>query len=288
MEIIRMKKSAAFLMLIPAFGFFLLSFVVPMILVSRLSFYRADYVTETFAAFSNYRIALTDPYYIKSFINSFWFVLMITPPMIFSGYKIASFLSDFPEKVQAAGRFIIYVPGLASGLIMALLWGWFLLREGLVNQFLSYFGVAAIPWLSEPWTARIAISVIMIVSSVGGQVILFAASMHSLPKELEDAAKIDGASHGQYKRHIVFPLMIPTILLTVLLQIVGTMQMWETIFVLTGEGGPEGSTASPVYEIFLTAFRFGKSGLAAAKGIILMVVIAGILLIKQRIERWSK
>jgi ABC-type sugar transport system permease subunit len=283
-----MSKRAALLMLLPAIGFFLLSFVIPMVLVGRLSFYRSDYMTEQFVLLDNYINAFKDHYFIKSFENAFWFVLMIAPPIIIGAYWIASFLSGFSEKVQSIGRFVIYIPGLASGLIMALLWDWMLHRQGLVNQLLSYLGVAAIPWLSQPWTARISIAVITVISSVGGLVILFAASMHSLPKELKDAARIDGANERQYKRHIVLPLMIPTVMLAILLEIVGIMQMFETMFVLTGEGGPEGSTASPVYEIFLTAFRFGKSGLAAAKGIILMVVIAIILIVKQRIEKWSK
>ena len=79
---------------------------------------------------------------------------------------------------------------------------------------------------------------------------------------------------------------IPTILLALLLLIVGIMQMWETIYVLTGEGGPGGSTASPAYDIFQTAFRFGRQSYAAAKGIILMFVIASILILKKQVERW--
>lgn len=275
-------------MLLPAIGFFLLSFAVPMVLVGRLSFFRADYVSEAWIGLNNYVAAFQDQYFIKSFVNAFWFVLFITPPIVGGAYWIASFLTGFREGIQSAARFIIYIPGLASGIIMGLLWVWILLREGLVNQALSLVHISAIPWLSQPWTARVSISVITVTSSIGGLVILFAAGMHSLSKELRDAARIDGASDRQYKRHIVMPLMIPTIFLAVLLEVVGIMQMFETIFVLTGEGGPEGSTASPVYEIFLTAFRFGKPGLGAAKGIILMVVIAGILLIKRRVEKWAE
>lgn len=283
-----MNKRAALLMLAPAIGFFLLSFAVPMVLVGRLSLFKTDYVTETFVVLDNYIAAFHDYYFLKSFVNALIFVILIAPPIVAGAYWIASFLSGFREKVQSAARFIIYIPGLASGLIMGLLWAWILLREGLVNQLLSLANIPAIPWLSQPWTARLSIAVITVTSSIGGLVILFAAGMHSLSKELKDASKIDGASDRQYKRHIVLPLMMPTVLLAVLLEIVGIMQMFETVFVLTGEGGPEGSTASPVYEIFLTAFRFGKSGLAAAKGIILMVVIAAILLIKRCVERWAE
>jgi ABC-type sugar transport system permease subunit len=280
------NKRAALLMLLPAGMFFLLSFLGPMVLVGRLSLFQTDYVTTSFIGSQNYVTAFQDKYFLKSFVNSFIFVGMTAPLMIFAAYKIASLLARFPAKVQSAGRFIIYIPGLMSGLIITLLWGWLLGRNGLVNMSLSTVGITAVPWLSEAWPARMTISIMSVSSGVGGFVILFAAYMKSIPKELRDAATVDGASDRQYRRHIVWPIMVPTVLLALLLLITGIMQMWESVYVLFGKGGPEGSAASPVYEIFLTGFKFGKQGLAAAKGVILMFVIAAILLVKQRVEKW--
>jgi len=275
-------------MLIPAMVVFLLTFAVPMILVGRLSLFASDYATTKFVGMQNYVTAIFDHYYVKSYENAFWFVLMIAPSIVIFAYTLSSVLSNYNKKTQSIARFVVYIPGLTSGIIMGLLWAWLLLRQGLINQILSVFNIQAIPFLSEQWPARISIAVISVISSIGGMVILFSASMHSISKELQDASMIDGANRRQYKKFIVRPMMLPTILLALLLNIVGIMQMWETIFVLTEGGGPEGSTASPVYEIFLTAFRFGKAGLAAAKGIILMFVIAGILVIKNRVEKWVK
>ena len=275
-------------MMLPAAGFFLVSFLWPMVLVGRLSLFRSDYVTTVFAGLGNYRAALSDAYFLKSFVNGFIFVAIIAPPSVLLAYLAASFLSGFSERVQGIGRFVIYVPGLTSGLIMALLWGWLFLRDGLVNEFLGAVGIQAVPWLARPWTARVAIAVISVTSGLGGYVIIFSAAMRSVPRELHDAAMTDGASLRQYRHHVVLPLMVPTITLCLLLAVVGIMQMWETIYVLAQDGGPEGATASPVYEIFLTAFKFGKAGLAASKGIILLVVIAAMLLIKQRVEKWAR
>jgi multiple sugar transport system permease protein len=167
---------------------------------------------------------------------------------------------------------------------MALLWEWFLHRKGLIN---SAFGLS-IPWLTEKWPSRLSLVMINLTGGLGANTILFSAAMHQLSKELKDAAMIDGASERQYKRYIVRPIMMPTVLLLLLLSIVGMMQIWESIYILWQNGGPEGSMASPVYEIFMTAFQFGKQGLAAAKGVILMLVIATILFIKQRLEKWLK
>lgn len=283
-----MKPRAALLLLLPAMVFYVLTFVGPMLLAGRLSLFRSDYVTYEWVAVDNYVAALRDPFFLKSFMNSFIQVLMIAPVMIVWGYAVASFLSTFSKGMQGVGRFVIYIPGLASGLIMALLWQWLLWRGGVINTLLGRVGMPAVPWLSEAWPARVSVSLACVSSGVGGYVIPFSAGMAGVPSELKDAALIDGCSPRQYRRYIVRPLMVPTILLMVLLAIVGIMQMWETLYVLTGEGGPEGSTASPVYEIFQTAFRFGKPGYAAAKGIILTGVIAGILAVKQRVEKWAR
>jgi ABC-type sugar transport system permease subunit len=280
-----MNKRAALLMLIPAAGFYILSFAAPMVLVGRLSFLRYNYVESVYVGFDNFVSAVKDPYFLKSFVNSWIFVLFAVPLSLTVSYKIASFLSGFNEKVQSIGRFVLFLPGLASGLVMAMLWKWLLKRDGSINHVLSLVNIAAVPWLSEAWAARVSISMIIVITGIGGYVIMFAAYMHSVPKELKDAAVMDGASERQYKKYIVFPIMVPTILLSVLLAIVGIMQLWETVYVLTGEGGPEGSTATPVYEIFLTAFQYGKQGLASAKGLILILVIATILAIKQRAEK---
>lgn len=282
-----MKTGAALLLIAPAGVFFLLSFLGPIILVGRLSFFATDYVTSEFVGLVNFMNALRDAYFLKSFANVFWFVLFIAPASIIVAYKIASFLQGFGKRIQAAGRFICYVPSLTSGLVMSLLWSWLLLREGLINQFLAVAGIAAIPWLALPWTARLSVAMVALSSGPGLFVILFTAAMLAIPRDLHDAALIDGATERQYRRLIVRPLLMPTILLALLLVIVGTMQVWETIYVLTGQGGPKGATATPVYNIFLTAFMYGRSGYAAAKGILLIIVIAVIVAGKRKIERWA-
>ena len=283
-----MKLRAALLLLAPASVFFFFSFVWPIIMVVRLSLFDTNYIASTFVGLSNFANAFQDKYFIKSFFNAFVFVIFVVPATILIITSITLFLMDFNKRVQAVSRFVIYVPALASGYIVALLWKWFLLRDGLVNHALSFVNIEPISWLFLPWAARVALSAIEIVSGLGVLVVLLSASLHAIPTELRDAALIDGATNRQYKRFIVLPLLVPTILLASLLETIGVMKIWSTIYILTPEGGPDGSTASPVYEIFLTAFHYGKHGYGAAKGILLMIVIAAIILIKQRIEKTVK
>lgn len=275
-------------MVLPAGVLFFLTFAAPMFIAGRLSFFQTSYMGDVFVGLGNYVGAVKDHFFTQSFVNALVMVVLTVPAAIVCSYSIASFLTSFDRKVQGIGRFLMYIPGLASGIIMALLWKWFLAKTGLVNQLTAMVGLPSVSWLTEVWPSRFSLAVIVLTSGLGGNIILFSASMHQMSKELHDAAMIDGCSERQYKRHIVRPLMMPTVLLLLLLSIVGMMQIWETVYILWENGGPEGGISSPVYEIFLTAFQFGKQGYAAAKGVLLMAVIAGILAIKQQVEKWAR
>ena len=282
-----MKTWAALLMLLPAIGLFLLTFAVPMVMVGRLSLFDTDYVIEKFVGFRNFVELIKDERFLRTFANVLIFLVILIPYSVLLCYGTASMLSRFGKRSQSAGRFVSYLPSLTAGLIMALLWRWLLARGGLVNQYLVSLGFAAVGWFSQPWTARMSMLLVSMSSGPGALVILSSAAISSVPKELHDQAVIDGASESQYRKMIVRPMMWPMIMLIVLLVIVGTMQVWETVYVLTGDGGPKGSTATPVYDLFRTAFIFNRPGYAAAKGLVLLFVIGMLVWVKQRVEKWS-
>jgi len=283
-----MKLKAALLLLAPAIIMYLFSFVWPILMVVQLSLLDTNYVSSSFVGLKNFAEAFQDSYFIKSFFNAFIYVIFIVPLTIFIACTISIFLMDFSKRVQSISRFVIYLPSLASGYIISLLWKWFLLREGLVNYVLSWVGIEPISWLFVPWAARGALSGIEVISSIGFMVILMSASLQTVPQDLHDAAVIDGATERQFKRYIVLPWLVPTLLLASMLMVIGVMKIWSTIYILTPEGGPGGATVSPVYEVFLTAFHMGRHGYGAAKGILLLVVIAAIIAVKQRLEKKAR
>jgi len=282
-----MKTWAAIIMLIPVVAMFIIVFAAPMVLVVRLAFLKTDYVTEAFVGLKNFTDAFRDKYFMRSFFNVLVYLVPIVPLTILMTYGATSMLTRFPERLQRAGRFISYLPNMTAGIIITLMWRWLLKRDGLINHFIISYGGQSIPWLTEPWTARLSVILVSLSTGPGALVVMASAVMKAIPIEMHDAAIIDGASESQYRRLIVRPLMMPTIMLFVLLILVGTLQAWETIYILTGEGGPKGSTATPVYQIFQTAFMNNEPGYAAAKGLILLVVIAAIVIVKQRVEKWA-
>ncbi|MDD5391093.1 MAG: sugar ABC transporter permease [Gallionellaceae bacterium] len=274
-------------MLVPVALMFIITFAAPMVLVVRLAFLESNYVTETYVGLKNFTDALRDKYFVKSFVNVLIFLVPLVPITVIMTYGGTSLLTRFSERSQTVGRFISYLPNMTAGIIIALMWRWLLKRDGLINQYIVAFGGKSVPWLTQPWTARLSLIMVSLSSGPGALVVMCSAAMKAIPVELHDQAIVDGASESQYRKLIVRPLMMPTILLIVLLIIVGTMQAWETIFILTGSGGPKGSTATPVYQIFQTAFMSSEPGYAAAKGLILLVVIAVMVIIKQRFEKWA-
>lgn len=253
-------------------------------MAGRLSLYTMNLGRESFVGLANYARALQDTDFAKSFGNVFWFVLFIAPPSILIPYWLALLLQHFGRKMQSAGRFIAYVPTLTTGLIMALLWRWLLQRSGLLNSALVWMGLPEVSWMGEPWPARVGVAMAALSGGSGMFVILFTAAILSIPTELREAAAIDGATAGQYRRMVLRPLLMPTILLALMLTIVGTLQAWESIYVLYPSGGPYGAAATPVYDIFMTAFMYSRPQLGAAKGVLSLLVIAAVVAVQRRVE----
>ncbi len=282
-----MKIRAALLLIAPAGFFYILSFLAPLVLVGRLSLFSIEAGRSVFVGLANYAKALTDKYFLLSFINVGIFVLFIAPLGVGIPYWLALLLQKFSRRMQSIGRFVCYVPSLTSGLIMALLWQWLLKRGGLINEMMEQMGLPAIAWMGEIWPSRIAVAMVALSSGGGAFVILFSAVILAIPKELKEAAIIDGATDGQYRRMVLRPLLMPTVLLALMLTVVGTIQAWESLYVLFPNGGPRGATLTPVYDIFMTAFMYSRPNMGAAKGVVLLVVLAVIVMTQRRIEAWA-
>jgi len=279
-----MKSRDALLLIAPAAGLYLLSFAAPLLMAGRLSLFSISVGRETFVGLANYAKALADTDYLKSFGNVAWLVLFIAPLAIAIPYWMALLLQRFGRQMQSAGRFIAYVPSLTSGLIMALLWRWLLQRTGLVNAMLAHVGLPVVAWTGEPWPARAAVAMVTLSSGSGMFVILFSAVILAIPQELRESAFIDGATEGQYRRLVLRPILMPTILLALMLTIVGTLQSWDSIYVLFPTGGPKASVATPVYDIFMTAFMYSRPHMGAAKGVLALGVIAAVVAVQRRVE----
>ena len=250
-----------------------------------ISLFETNYITSEFVGLRNYVNALTEPEFLQSITNSLLYCVFtislgtIIPLFIaLAAYKYSNTFRDFV-------RFAFYVPALASAIVIANVWKWIYdYRKGLANYLLSIIGIEPVMWLGQQITAIAAISIIVVTLWTGSYVILHLAVLTTVRKEIIDSAKIDGASWWQIQTKIMIPIIAPWIFFIILLQIIATFQIFENIYFITS-GGPAGSTATMVYNIFETGFMRSQYGIASAKSVILLVIVLGLALAKNRLEK---
>ncbi len=278
-----MIKPLPYLFLLPALLGFLLSLGVPLVLVGQLSFYQTDYVVTRFIGLANYRAILEDRAFIQSILNCLQYALMIVPLQIVGAVGVSFMVLDAPKRIRDAARFVFYVPHLAAGVVIARTWRWMFAYDGVVNYALGAVGIEPVEWLIYRGSAMSAVTVAIVSATVGTYMIIILGAMMAVPREIIEAARIDGASHGQVRREVILPSIVPAIGLCALLGMLGAMQMWETARYLTA-GAPAGGSATMAMDIVSTGFEAGKHGLAAAKGVVMIAIVGALALVKRRAE----
>jgi multiple sugar transport system permease protein len=192
-------------------------------------------------------------------------------------------------------RAIFYLPNVLAGVAAVFLWKWILLPNGILNRGLALFGVPTIGWFVDPQWTKPGL-VIMGLWWIGGNILIYVASLKAIPQSLYDAAAIDGASSWAKTRYITLPLLTPTIFFQVVTGIIGTFQIFTTAYILTLEagsiagGGPGGSLL--FYMLYLYNRAFGRTGVGFQMGyatamawvlfiIILLVTVVQLYLAKR-------
>ncbi|WP_191217868.1 carbohydrate ABC transporter permease [Agrobacterium salinitolerans] len=170
-------------------------------------------------------------------------------------------------------RTLFFSPVVVSLVAWTIVWGFLLQKNGGINGMLLMIGIEGPNWLREETTAMISVIVVQVFKNVGLNMILFLAALQGVPKELYEAARIDGAPAFKQFRRITLPLISPTILLTSIITIVGSLQVFAQIAVLT-QGGPGLSTTVLVYYLYQQAFQFHFFGYGSTLSILLFLIVA--------------
>lgn len=256
------------------FGLFLLW---PLLEVIRLSFTQWDWFEEIPVGLAQYRKLLRDPDFYRALGHTVAFALVVVPSWILLTLAIASLIAPLGEKARKHWTTIFYMTYLVSPVILAMVWTWMLApdSEGLVNRFLDLFGIAPQPWLADPDFALPSVIFSTAVTIPGSGVLLYGAALSSLPKELLEAASIEGATPFQKWRRVTVPLLRPTTLYLSVIYTIASFQVFERVYIMTG-GGPAGSTTVLVEQIYTDAFRSFDFGGASAQAVILLVLIAAV------------
>lgn len=278
-----MKSKMAYFMILPSMIFFLLFSVAPFVLVFNLSFHETNYIVSKYIAFENYVTIFKDKTFLNSIKNSLLYTAIIVPSTAGLALAISFYVYNMPKRYQDWTRFIGFIPTFAAGVIISNVWRWiFRARSGLLNWLLSLVEIEPVMWLGCQAGGMFAVGTSIIYCGLGLNILLYLAALTAVPTELIDAAKIDGAKWPRIKCQIVLPIIMPTVLFTILLAAIGAMQIWETVFMLTN--GNYG-TQSIMFNIYETAFRSSRYGMASAKSIVLMLIILALGIAKKRFEK---
>lgn len=267
---------------------FLIAFVMFLIIPTVTGFYLSmtDYngmslANASFVGLDNYK-AIFDPnsYYFEDFWNSLLrtlaYVILITPAVI-----IIPLILSYILNTMTAGKRLIkgmfYIPVVLSVSGIATLAGWvFDQKYGLINFFLTSLGFDAVPWLTDPTFAFIAIVIMTIWWTMGGNLIIYIASMQSISTEMYEAADIEGASKIKQFFKITIPSIKPQLAFTIIMSIIASFNIYGQPQVLTA-GGPGDSTTSIAMFIRNTAFGSTQAaGMASAMGIFFGIMLIGI------------
>jgi multiple sugar transport system permease protein len=230
----------------------------------------------------NYAAALSDSRAVSSLSHTLLYVLLAVP----TGVIISMLLAVLIHNLQAGWlksvfRTVYYLPMVTIGVAVALLWQVLLAPQGLVNLILGWLGIHGPNWLGSPDWVLPAVAVFSVWQGSGQGIILFLASLASVPKELYEAAQLDGAKPFESFRFITLPMVSPTVFLVLVLSVIGALQVFEAVLVLSN-GGPGDSSTTVALYIYKTAFSFFKMGYASALAWMLSVILIVLLVVQWR------
>jgi lactose/L-arabinose transport system permease protein len=215
--------------------------------------------------------------------NGFLLFFMYVPLMTFLALVLAVILNSKRIRGFQFFRTIIFVPYImnivAAGFAFKLLLNQ---KYGIVNNFLvSAFHIPPVPWLESVWGGRVSLCLLIIWAWLGYNMVIMLAGLQTIPGELTEAAMIDGAGPVQSFFFITIPLMRPVILFSVVLSLMGSFNLFNEVYILTG-GGPLNATITPFVDIFNQAFGNFRLGYASAMSYVYFVIIFALTLIQVR------
>jgi multiple sugar transport system permease protein len=285
-------RSAAFRRLLTAAPFVLpslagvmLFLLIPVIIVLVLSFFRWNFLqSPQWAGLSNFVTMTKDDHVFHALLVTAYYVLWNIPLQTAIALGLAILLN---RKMPALGLFrALYVlPYMSTPVAMAVVWSWmFNGQSGLINHLLLLIGIHGPDWLGNAQTALPAVAMVSNWQYAGYNMLFFLAGMQTIPPALYEAASIDGASAvGRFFR-ITLPLLSPTMLFVLVTDVIGSFQIFDTVYVMT-QGGPGSATSVINYQIYSTGFRNFDVGSASAMSLLLFGVILAITFIQFRFFR---
>lgn len=278
-----------YLFVLPAIILFAVFSIYPFLKVFQLSVYEWDGISSVmrFVGLANFWDIFRHN---GVWWTSVWNAVYITLLALTFQNILALLLALACDKGIRGGhvyRVIFYLPPVLSGIVVGLIWSWIYDGNyGLLNHWLKGIGLdnLAKSWLSDPKTALTSVAVIHMWKGFGWGFVILLAGLQNIPRELYEAARVDGANGWQVFKEVTVPMMIPVFILVAILTVLGTMQIFDIIISTTG-GGPGYHTEVPVTRILSTMTGTSQFGYACAEGIMFGILLLLVSLFQMRIGK---
>ena len=283
----------AYLVLLPTMVLFIYLRVVPTAWAFVMSLFKWGLVTpaEKFVGLDNYTKLLGDKNFQTAFLNTTIFAVATTFFSVLIALVLAAFLARaIRGRTGAIIELMYFVPVLVPMVPVTL--GWreiFNYQHGVLNSFLGIFGVAKVPWLSDPNMALVAVIILSVWKQVGYNMIILIVGMRAIPRIYDEAAAVDGAGAWKQFRHITMPLLAPVTLFVIVITTIASYNVFTQVYVLAADvqGSPGRLVRVIVYDLFENGFRFFNMGYAAAEAVYLFLIITVLTIIQFRFLRGS-
>ncbi|MFB9276706.1 carbohydrate ABC transporter permease [Cohnella cellulosilytica] len=286
MENARRRWMHQLLFIGPAVLFFTLILVIPFIMSLYYSFTEWNGVstTVTWIGIENYKkIMFNDPDYYKSFLFTFRYAIVSVVLTNVVGFLLALLLTQ-ALKLRNILRTIFFMPNVIGGLLLGFIWSFIFVKGFASVGELTGLAFFNLPWLGDAPTAFWGLIIVTVWKGAGYVMVIYIAGLTNVPKDLIEAARIDGATRLQMLYKITLPLIMPSITVCLFLTLSWGFKVFDLIMSLT-KGGPFNSTESVSLNIYQEAFRNNALGLGSAKAVIFFLIVALITIIQVTVTK---
>ncbi|MGW2892748.1 carbohydrate ABC transporter permease [Streptomyces griseoruber] len=283
------RTAVAWLFLAPFTLVFLLYTVIPT--VAALGFSLTDLrgadlrhpLAVDFTGLHNYVRLSEDPSFLRDILNTVLFVAVGVPLTMGTGFALAVALNSGIRRMRGVFRTVFFAPVVTNVVAVALIWQYAFNADGTVNKVLGAVGFAGPNWLDDTHLAMPVVILLGVWRNFGIAMVLFLAGLQAIPKDVYEAASLDGADRWRQLRHITLPLLLPTTLLVSVLLTVFYLQVFDEPYLLT-DGGPLGSTESVALYTY-HQFGAGEFGMSSAASFVMLLLVTVVSIVQFRLLR---
>mgnify|MGYP002707687761 FL=1 len=273
------KKYTPYLFLLPAAAVLIVFFFIPFFQTFGLSFfdYSSSLYNPNFVGADNYIKLFKEPVFYKVMFNTFMYLVIAVPFLVTFPLFLAILIN---QKIRGITlyKILLYLPVIVSIVVAEIAFKWLYAGQGILNYILSLFHIKSIGWLVDTKWALFSVALVTIWKGIGYYMMIYLASLMSVPQDLYEACDIDGANFITKHLTVTIPHIMPTIALVSTISTISAMKVFAEIYVMT-KGGPLNSTKTIVYYIYERAFENLDLGYASALAVVLLVVVMGFSLI---------